>query len=58
MVCYLCHWEVESNLFLLNRTILIFPTDPFSLPDCFRYRLLCCRSDHVRQWLSLIRWTL
>lgn len=32
MVCYLCHWEVESNLFLLNRTVLIFPTWPPSLP--------------------------
>lgn len=27
MVCYLCHREVESNLFLLNRTVLIFRTD-------------------------------
>lgn len=28
MVCYLCHREVESNLFLLNRTVLIFPDRP------------------------------
>lgn len=32
MVCYLCHWEVESNLFLLNRTVVIFPSWPLSLP--------------------------
>lgn len=25
MVCYLCHREVESNLFLLNRTVLVSP---------------------------------
>lgn len=32
MVCYLCHREVESNLFLLNRTVLIFPNQPLILP--------------------------
>lgn len=33
MVCYLCHREVESNLFLLNRTVFIFPNQPHSLPS-------------------------
>lgn len=45
MVCYLCHREVESNLFLLNRTIL--PPHPYWF-GC----LLCCRWNAARQWAS------
>lgn len=44
MVRYLCHWEVESNLFPLNRTILILPDRALSLPG--RCRPLCCGGGH------------
>lgn len=60
MVRYLCHWEVESNLFLLNRTILVFPNRALSLPD--RSQRLCAAGripdrqqaspDQVESWSS------
>lgn len=60
MVRYLCHWEVESNLFLLNRTILVFPNRALSLPD--QSQRLCAAGrtpdrqqaspDQVESWSS------
>lgn len=60
MVCYLCHREVESNLFLLNRTVFIFPNRPLILPThtdsdgfCAGGKIMPVSGFHLRSpWLG------